>query len=251
MRYILIGDVHGCLSELKQLLAKVSVTVTDRIVFTGDLIMKGPQQAETVRYVRDLAKFNDVTLIRGNHEKKFLNYLHAVKTDPIKAGNMKKAPLLRKLSNDLSLDDIKFLWSSSWFHKFSSGNRDFIAIHGGITPKMEDSQFSEKALSKKDSRRLHQVCHVKYVDPEGGMRAFGSHLEGESFWAEIYDGRFGCAIYGHQAYWNLTEHPHAIGVDLGCVYGNKLCALIIENGKHTHITIDAEKAYSSEGTGPI
>ena len=30
---------------------------------------------------------------RGNHEKKFLNYLHAVKTDPIKAGNMKKEVL--------------------------------------------------------------------------------------------------------------------------------------------------------------
>jgi len=41
-RTIVIGDVHGCLSELKDLLAKVNYSRTeDRVILVGDIVGKG------------------------------------------------------------------------------------------------------------------------------------------------------------------------------------------------------------------
>ena len=41
-RLIIVGDVHGCLHELRQLMGRIEPAVEDRIIFIGDLIDKGP-----------------------------------------------------------------------------------------------------------------------------------------------------------------------------------------------------------------
>ena len=42
-----MGDVHGCIDELNQLLAKVSFqSEEDNLVFAGDLVNKGPGSIE-------------------------------------------------------------------------------------------------------------------------------------------------------------------------------------------------------------
>ena len=54
-RTIVIGDVHGCLAELKCLLAKLDVDHdNDVVIFVGDLVNKGAQSAETVEFVREM-----------------------------------------------------------------------------------------------------------------------------------------------------------------------------------------------------
>jgi len=46
-RLIIVGDVHGCIDELNQLLAKVSFqSEEDNLVFAGDLVNKGPGSIE-------------------------------------------------------------------------------------------------------------------------------------------------------------------------------------------------------------
>lgn len=43
-RVIIVGDVHGCLDELKELLLKVNFQIgKDRLIFVGDLIGKVSQ----------------------------------------------------------------------------------------------------------------------------------------------------------------------------------------------------------------
>lgn len=39
-RTVVIGDVHGCLAELKQLLERVELTRDDCLVSVGDLVDK-------------------------------------------------------------------------------------------------------------------------------------------------------------------------------------------------------------------
>lgn len=39
-RTIFIGDIHGCLEELEDLIARLSVTPQDRVIILGDLINK-------------------------------------------------------------------------------------------------------------------------------------------------------------------------------------------------------------------
>ena len=54
-RTIIIGDVHGCLYELKALIAKVNYHPDkDRLIFVGDLINKGPYSREVLEMVFSL-----------------------------------------------------------------------------------------------------------------------------------------------------------------------------------------------------
>jgi predicted phosphodiesterase len=90
-RLIVIGDVHGCLDELKALLQQCEYDVTkgDQVLLLGDLVNKGPYSAEVVRFVRE----SKMLCLRGNHDD------HA---------------LYRALSSSSSLS------SSSWFSKKSA-----------------------------------------------------------------------------------------------------------------------------------
>ena len=64
-RLIIIGDVHGCLSELKLLLLQCSYQKEkDKIVFVGDLVNKGPCSAGVIKFVREIG----ASCVRGNHD---------------------------------------------------------------------------------------------------------------------------------------------------------------------------------------
>lgn len=76
MRTIIVGDIHGCLLELEELLSSVKLNVkVDRLVLLGDLIDRGPNSAGVYLYVKTLQKFmqDRIVVIRGNHEDMFLS----------------------------------------------------------------------------------------------------------------------------------------------------------------------------------
>jgi serine/threonine protein phosphatase 1 len=64
-----VGDVHGCLTELEALLARLAPTDDDLVVFVGDLVRKGPDSAGVIERVRSAPNFMTV---RGNNEEKLL-----------------------------------------------------------------------------------------------------------------------------------------------------------------------------------
>ena len=76
MKTVFIGDVHGMLEALDQLIEAVELCSGDHLVFLGDLVDKGPDPLGVVRRVGELQTRDDikVTLIRGNHEDKHLRY---------------------------------------------------------------------------------------------------------------------------------------------------------------------------------
>ncbi|MEX0385433.1 symmetrical bis(5'-nucleosyl)-tetraphosphatase [Spiribacter onubensis] len=62
-----IGDVHACLDPLRMLLERLQFDpARDRLWFTGDLVGRGPQAAETLRFIRDLGAAAESVL--GNHD---------------------------------------------------------------------------------------------------------------------------------------------------------------------------------------
>lgn len=64
-----IGDVHGCLEELKELVKKLDFNPeSDLLIFVGDLVNKGPYSAEVVRYVREM----NGLCVTGNHDETML-----------------------------------------------------------------------------------------------------------------------------------------------------------------------------------
>lgn len=67
MSTYLIGDVHGCIDELKALLAQVDFDPQqDCLWLTGDLVARGPDSLDVLRYVSGLG--DSVRMVLGNHD---------------------------------------------------------------------------------------------------------------------------------------------------------------------------------------
>lgn len=224
-RTIIIPDVHGCLDELRDLFDKLQVSSSDRLVFLGDLIDRGPHPGRTVRFVRTLP--NEKLLCLGNHEERFLRFLKHERA--IEAGEYDSNPMqdiddLYALASVLEKKDLDFLYSAKLFHQLTIGGRDYIALHGGIGPKT-------KSLEPMNSRTANELLRLRTHDPDGNFTRLGDETESSRFWAQDYDGRFGFAIHGHTDFRDRQEPPiwnNAISLDLGCVYGGTLAAVIID-----------------------
>src|SRR5678815_3250555 len=76
-RYV-IGDIHGCVDELRCLVEGLPIRSGDSLIFLGDYIDRGPNSAGVVAYLIALqSELREVSfvLLRGNHEDMLLSYL--------------------------------------------------------------------------------------------------------------------------------------------------------------------------------
>ena len=67
-RTLIIGDIHGGLKALIQLLEKVEVKENDRFIFLGDYIDGWSESAQVIDFLIDLAQKQECIFIRGNHD---------------------------------------------------------------------------------------------------------------------------------------------------------------------------------------
>ncbi len=63
---IAIGDIHGCLNPLRELIALLPPD--EELVFLGDYVDRGPQSAQVIAYVETLRDERPCRLLMGNHE---------------------------------------------------------------------------------------------------------------------------------------------------------------------------------------
>src|SRR5688500_18487648 len=72
MASIAIGDIHGNVSALNDLLAQVepTLTSTDTLVFLGDYVDRGAQSSQVVERILKLRTESAATVVtlKGNHE---------------------------------------------------------------------------------------------------------------------------------------------------------------------------------------
>ena len=70
-RTIFIGDIHGCVEEFDEMLAKLSYNPQeDRVILLGDLVDRGPDSAGLVKKAREMK----LECLMGNHEHKFVKW---------------------------------------------------------------------------------------------------------------------------------------------------------------------------------
>lgn len=232
---LIIGDVHGCIHELKALWAKVSPDAQTRIIFLGDLIDRGPHSATVVNFVRDKAKTHELILIQGNHEVK------AIKRWEQGHGS------------DVGLEQahIDFLKTGLPFYAFENGR--FIAVHGGIYPAFCEHytqlpDLKEQAnWERKLKDRVSRFYFCRYVNTEGNTVSLGQQSDDDNFWADVYTGQYGTAFFGHQPFFSgPVVFPHAVSLDTGCAFGGKLSAAYIdENCRISFVSVKADDAYGS------
>ncbi len=74
-RLIAVGDIHGRLTKLTGLLAKIAPRSDDRMVFLGDFVDRGPDSFEVVELItRFKEEFPKTILLRGNHEDLIVSF---------------------------------------------------------------------------------------------------------------------------------------------------------------------------------
>ena len=67
-RILAIGDIHGGLKALVQVLESAGVAADDTLIFLGDYVDGWSESAQTIEYVIDLSKQQRCIFIKGNHD---------------------------------------------------------------------------------------------------------------------------------------------------------------------------------------
>jgi serine/threonine protein phosphatase 1 len=245
-RHIIIGDVHGCLTELRALIHRISPQLEDTFIFLGDLIDKGPQSPGVVRWVRHFSEVHRVVLIEGNHEEKHRRWRHHRRQGSPIADTMTGIERMAALTQALSAADIAFLETGQLY--FHMPQYRALAVHAGVPPAIEalPADPQEIAAYPRKQRDIYmQMLRIRFVSPEGKIRRLGDETEDDRYWATFYDGRLGTVYFGHQVF--MTPAPvafaHAVGLDLGAVHGGFLAAAVLSDGGVTYILEPARQAY--------
>ena len=128
-RTIIVGDVHGCLDELKSLLQACGFDAsTDHVVLVGDLVNKGPHSAETVAYARE----SGFACVRGNHDDAAL-FAHEARSEAGARGSDSKYSELKYAWVDaLGEADLAFLQELP--HALRLAREEVLVVHAGVVP---------------------------------------------------------------------------------------------------------------------
>lgn len=217
-RKIIVGDVHGCIDELQELLKVTSFKKNhDELFFLGDLINKGPNSLGVCK----LANALGAKCIKGNHEVRFLNYLNSEQTQTIES--------FEKLKDEFG-EELPY-WKQ-WLERLPLyiETDDFILVHGGFPPETPLEEVPQDIL-----------VTIRTWDGKGE----DLNNPDNPPWFNFYKGDK-LVVFGHWAKRGLTKKKNVIGLDSGCVYGKKLSALVLPGKKV--IQVDAKQTYQEIGS---
>jgi serine/threonine protein phosphatase 1 len=74
-RILVIGDIHGGLRALHQIMERANVSVNDTLIFLGDYVDGWSESPQVINYLIDFGKKQNCIFLRGNHDELLLNWL--------------------------------------------------------------------------------------------------------------------------------------------------------------------------------
>ena len=246
-RYIIIGDVHGCLAELQALLERIDLQADDTVVFVGDLVDKGPDSPGVVRWIREFAEAYPVLLIEGNHEEKHRRWRHHTRNGSDIVHTMTGTAQIEAITKGLSEADIAFLETGLLYVRIPE--YDAFVVHAGVPPALDylpDNPREISGYSRKQRDVYMKMQRIRFVSPEGKILQLGHETGRDYYWATRYNGRFGTVYFGHQVFMQPkpVEFEHAIGLDLGAVHGGYLAAAVLSETGVSYVMEPARQVYS-------
>jgi bis(5'-nucleosyl)-tetraphosphatase (symmetrical) len=140
-----IGDVQGCLRELQALLDRLVFDPRrDRLWLTGDLVNRGPQSLEVLRFVKGLGEA--VVTVLGNHD---LHLLALAEGGPTKGSTSGLEQVLKAPDRD---EILQWLRTRSLLHH--DPDLGFTLVHAGLPPQW-DLQTARACARELESRLAH------------------------------------------------------------------------------------------------
>lgn len=227
-RVYAIGDIHGCLDHLDDLLAKIDTDNVSakaarkkdahpfqtRLVFLGDYIDRGPDSPGVIDRLVEIQKSEqDVVFLMGNHERVLLDFLEdphdnydwlnwggeeTLRGYGIERINSKEPQrLAEELSQAIAPDHLTFLRELEIRHEFG----DYVFVHAGLRPGIAlDEQTSEDQL----------------------------WIREDFFDAEKKDHHAQTVIHGHTVVKKVVDTGWRVCVDTGAVWTGVLTAVVLE-----------------------
>jgi diadenosine tetraphosphatase ApaH/serine/threonine PP2A family protein phosphatase len=217
-----IGDVHACADELRELLdVLVELRAVTRVVLTGDLLTKGPDPAGTVGVIDSFAEAGfDVTSVCGNQDLRTFRSLErlAAGTPLDRISRSDRGVYARLVEGGM----VETAWRrlADTISRVEETAGHATVVHAGIRPGI--------GLANTDA---HDKIHLR---PEAG---------GSPWWTE-YAGEDGLIVCGHKPVDAPIRsvrdaRPVAVNVDTGCVAGGSLTAYLVEDDEF--IAVESRK----------
>jgi protein phosphatase len=215
----IVGDIHGCFDELRELLEKLGYLVSTademevahpqgrKVVFLGDLVDRGPNIPAVIRLVRAAVKSGTGLCVAGNHDVKLAKALRG-RGVKLTHGLQQSLEQLEQHSVQDREEIAEFL-EDLVSHYVLDGGR-LVVAHAGLS----------EALQGRSSGRVRSFA--MYGETTGETDEYG--LPVRYNWAQDYRGN-AMVVYGHTPVVHVEWLNNTICVDTGCVFGGKLTAL--------------------------
>jgi len=224
-RAYVIGDIHGRLDLLDQLLDTIHADISSRkprkvlLVFVGDLIDRGPDSAKVVERLRTYRHRGVRTMfLQGNHEEVLLRILageadlitkwrwfggteclNSYGVDTEKLSGMSESEAIEIVRGAIPKDHVDFLESFDDSCRFG----DYLFVHAGIRPGVEIDQQRQT-----DLRWIREP--FLFDDTDHGF----------------------VVVHGHTIRPEVEMRPNRIGIDTGAYRTGVLTALAIEGDQN-------------------
>ncbi|MEU8705551.1 polynucleotide kinase-phosphatase [Streptomyces sp. NPDC048565] len=211
----IIGDIHGCRSELDTLLGKLGYEDGAHpegrtAVFVGDLVDRGPDSPGVLRRVMSMVESGDALCVPGNHENKLGRYL--------KGRKVQHSHGLAETVEQLEREDAEHPEFRKQVAEFIDGLVSHYVLDGGRLVVCH-AGLPEKYHGRTSGRVR---SHALYGDTTGETDEFG--LPVRYPWAEDYRGS-AAVVYGHTPVPVTSWVNNTLCLDTGAVFGGKMTAL--------------------------
>ena len=244
----IVGDVHGCLPELLDLLQTLGYAITydgdgraidaahpagRTAVFVGDLVDRGPSSVGVLRLAMGMTASGNALAVPGNHEAKLIRALDGAKVqishglETTLAELNAETPEFRQAVRD---------WCYSLISHLVLDDGRLVVAHAGL----------KEAYHGRASGRVRSFA--LYGDTTGETDEFG--LPVRYPWADEYRGK-AMVVYGHTPTPTLDWINNTLCLDTGCAFGGRLSALRYPERETVQVVAQAEyytpaKPFSTE-----
>ena len=265
-----IGDLQGCFEPLRRLLDKIAFDpAADTLWFAGDLVNRGPESLEALRFVRALGDsavsvlgnhdLHLLAVVYGPHQPKKKDTLDAILAAPDREELLQwllHRPLLHhdpEHATAMVHAGIHPHWSLEQARAYagelegmlrgSHAGDYFAGMYGNHPNRWLESHGGVDRL------RVITNCftRMRFVSAKGELDMKskgppGSQPKGLIPWFEL-PGRAAAdtrIVFGHWAALGLHHGDNVVALDSGCVWGNHLTALRIDRPHEARETVSVE-----------
>lgn len=251
----IVGDIHGCIEELKRLLDRVAFDPGhDKLWSVGDLVGRGPHSKQVLEFVVELGDAFGCVL--GNHDLHLLSVLHGLK--PVNPKDFTDA-IITSSEREFWVD-----WLRSQPLMVNLGGQDTIISHAGLYPQWsiaEAQTYADEVQTILRGDNYVEYLRNMYHNQPTGWHQVSDAFERFRFIVNAFtrmrycyqdsDNNFHldltCKLHPREAepeiqpwfkflstlpitwvfgHWAAlhgeTERTDILGLDTGCVWGNQL-----------------------------